>query len=129
MGARGVDRESREIADVAAIDVEIARRGRRGGGVLLDAAPEADTHVAIGEHRVDHVGRQRGIAELLDHPGSAAAPAELDQRHPPGCRRPPPAAELDAAAALEEQLADEEPAALGDEDDPPLGCGARGQSC
>ena len=111
-------------AEVAAIEVEIARRGRRAGGLLLDPAPEADPHVAVREHRLDHVGCQAGIAELADHPGPAAALAELDQRHPPGRRSPAPTAELDAAAALEEQLADQEPAPLGDEDDAPLGCGA-----
>src|SRR4029077_2035515 len=47
----------------------------------------------------------------------------------PGRRSPAPTAQLDAATALEEQLADQESTPLGDEDDAPLGCVRRGQSC
>ena len=80
--------------------------------------PTAD--LSVLEHRVEHVRREPGIAELADHARPAAALAELDQRHAARRRRTPAAAELDLAAALEEELADEEPAALGDEDHPPL---------
>src|SRR4029077_14933882 len=48
--------------------------------------------------------------------GSAPSLSELDQGHPAGRRSPLPARELDLAAALEDKLADEEPAALRDED-------------
>jgi hypothetical protein len=124
VGARRIDREGRKVPEVAAIELEIAGGGRRLGRLPLDPATEVDPNVAVCEHRVDHVRGHAGIAELAHHPSPSAAPAELDQRHPPGSRRPAAAAELDAPAALEEELADQEPTALGDEDDAPLG--ARG---
>jgi hypothetical protein len=40
--------------------------------------------------------------------------AELDEGHPAGGGGPATAAQLDLPPALEEQLADQEPAALGD---------------
>ena len=101
---------------------------RRLAGLLLDPPREADAHLPVLEHRVEHVRCEPGIAELADDAGATAALAELDQRHPARRRRPPPAAELDPAAALEEQLADQEPAALGDEDHAPLTCLRRTQS-
>ena len=132
MGARRIDREGGEIAEVATVEGEIS--GGLGGvrRLTLDAASEANPQVAVREHRVDYVRRESGIAELPNHPGPSPALAELHQRHAPRARGAPPAAELDAASPLEDQLANQEAAPLGYEDDAPLGPGGwtpRGQSC
>ena len=132
VGARGVDREGREIPDVPAIEAELPRRGGRVGRLPLDPLSEPDPHVAVREHRVDHVGGQAWISELSDHPRPPTALADLHQGHAPRSGGAAPAADLDAAPSLEEQLADEEPAALGDEDDAPLArgtCRPRRQGC
>jgi hypothetical protein len=120
MGARGVDREGREVPDVPAIEAELPRRGCRIGRLPLDPASEANAHVAVREHRVDHVGGPARIAELLDHTGPPTPLPDLHQGHPPRRGGSLPTADLDAAPSLEDQLADEEPAALGDEDYAPL---------
>jgi hypothetical protein len=132
MSARRVDREGGEIAKIPTIEGQIAR-GRGGVCCLtLDPVPESDPQVAVGEHRIDHVGGQSGIPELPNHPGTASALTEVHQRQPAGGGGAAPAADLDAAATLKEQLADEETAPLGDENDAPLGPRSWtpwGQSC
>jgi hypothetical protein len=127
VSARRIHRERGEVAQVSPVEVESRRRSLIR--LRLDPAAEADSHVAVEQHRLDHVGRQRRIPELADHPGATAALAELDQRHPARSGSPAPAAELDPAAALEEQLTDQEPAALGDEDYAPPTCRPGAQSC
>ena len=128
VGARRIDGEGRQISQVLPVDVERSGSNRRLLGLLLDPPREADPHLPVLEHRVEHIRCEPGITELANDAGAAAALAELDQCHPARRRRPPPAAELDLAAALEEQLADQKPAALGDEDHPPLTCLRRAQS-
>ena len=126
---RSAETASSKSCALAGSTVKVARslRSRRSksrdfarsvacSSLLLHPAGEAGADLAILQHRRDHVGGDPGVPELADHLRPSAALAEIDQGHAPGGRRAASAAELDLPAALEEELADEEAAALPDED-------------
>ena len=83
----------------------------------LEPAGEAAADAALSHQRLDHVGRPPRIAELSST--WRARRAELDQSHPSrGGRSGPPPSSI-RPAALEQGLADQEAAALGDQDHAP----------